>query len=125
MWIEFNNNPIRKATGDCVIRALSKALEKPWEKIYLDLFFEGLKMYDLPNSNAVWDSYLRQNGYSRYAIPNTCPDCYTIADFANDNPYGRYIVATGTHVVPVINGNIYDFWDSSGEIPTYFYAESE
>ena len=125
MWIEFNNNPIRKTTGDCVIRALSKALGKPWEKIYLDLFFEGLKMYDLPNSNAVWDSYLRQNGYERHGIPNTCPDCYTIEDFTNDNPYGRYIVATGTHVVPVIDGDIYDFWDSSGEVATYYYAESE
>ena len=124
MWIEYNNNPAKKTNGDCVIRAIAKAFGTSWQKVYLDLFFEGLEMYDLPNSNAVWNRYLLKNGFSRSAIPNKCPDCYTIADFAADNPKGTYIVATGTHVVPVIDGNIYDFWDSSGEVPTYYYMES-
>ena len=56
-------------------------------------------------------------------IPNTCPDCYTIADFCNDHPYGTYILATGTHVVAVIDGDYYDTWDSGNEIPIFYWQK--
>lgn len=123
MWVRFENNPHGKSTGDCVVRAISKVLELPWAKAYLDLCVQGLSMSDWGSSNPVWDAYLRERGFVRKIIPNTCPDCYTILDFTADHPEGRYIVATGSHVVAVIDGNIYDSWDSSNEIPTYFYEE--
>ena len=81
-------------------------------------------MADLPNSNAVWSSYLKKRGFKKDIIPNACPDCYTIEDFCEDNPYGIYVVCTGSHVATIIDGNLYDAWDSSREVPTfYFYKE--
>lgn len=121
MWVQYSNNPRGRSTGDCVIRALSKALGKSWEEIYAALCIQGLQMGDWGNSNPVWDVYLRQNGFSRSFLPNDCPDCYTIVDFAKEHPKGTYIVATGTHVVAVVDGSIYDTWDSSNEVPTYYY----
>lgn len=123
VYIYTNPNPDGKATGDCVIRAIAILLDVTWEKAYTDLCIEGLMMSDLPNSNTVWGSYLRNLGYRREVIPNTCPDCYTIRDFSMDHPCGRYAVCTGTHLVAVINGNVMDAWDSSNEVPTYFYKE--
>lgn len=82
-------------------------------------------MFDMPSSNAVWSSYLMLNGYKRYAIPNTCPYCYTIKQFTFDHPYGRYLLATGSHVVTAINGNYYDAWDSGNEIPIYYWTKEE
>ena len=38
MWIEYNPNPLGLRVGDCVIRAISKALDMPWEKTDLKLF---------------------------------------------------------------------------------------
>lgn len=36
----------------------------------------------MPDANEVWGGYLRSLGWIRGAIPDTCPDCYTVADFA-------------------------------------------
>jgi hypothetical protein len=35
-----------------------------------------------------------------------------------------FVIGTGTHAVAVIDGNIFDAWDSSHEIPQY-YLEKE
>ena len=126
MFIYTNPNPIDKKTGDCVIRAIAIATNSTWEEAYMDLCMEGLLMADLPNSNAVWSSYLRKHGYKRSVIPNTCPDCYTVEDFAEDHPFGTYVLCSGTHTVTIVSGNILDAWNSSQEIPTfYFYKEDE
>lgn len=36
-YIYFNNNPLGKSTGDCVIRAISIALNQSWDETYWDL----------------------------------------------------------------------------------------
>ena len=122
-YIYYNPNPDRKSVGDCVVRALSKAFNDSWESIYVDLTMLGYNMHDMPNSNAVWGEYLRLNGYRRYTIPNTCPNCYTIKAFCIDNPYGSYVIATGSHVVYVENGNYYDSSDSGNEVPIYYWRK--
>ena len=122
-WIPFNPNPESKYVGDCVIRALSLALNKDWSSTYLELMVKGYEMCDMPSSNAVWAAYLRSKGYTRHTIPNECPDCYTVNEFCIDNPRGVYILATGTHVVTVKDGKYYDTWDSGNEVPMYFFMK--
>ena len=104
-----------------MIRAICKATGKTWHEVYTALCIYGYMLCDWGDSNAVWGAYLQDLGYSRDVVPNTCPACYTIADFARDHPEGTYIVATGRHVVAVVDGNIFDSWDSSGEIPAYYF----
>ena len=36
-YVFYNPNPLGKDTGDCVIRAISKALDYDWEKTYTEL----------------------------------------------------------------------------------------
>ena len=122
-WQYYNPNPSSNLVGDCVIRALSLALNQDWDTTYLGVAMQGYEMDDMPSSNAVWGAYLRHNGFRRYIIPNECPDCYTIADFCKDNPNGLYVLATGTHVVTAINGNYYDTWDSGKELPIYYFVK--
>lgn len=119
----FNPNPYGTYVGDCVIRALCKALDCTWYKIYAELAIEGYIMGDMPSSNRVWGKYLKSSGFKRYVIPNTCPDCYTIKDFCADYPKGTYIVGTGTHVVCVKDGKYYDSWDSGDEVPMFFFKK--
>ena len=117
----YNPNPSFKKNGDCVVRALSKALNQSWDKTYLKLCVQGYLMKDWGDSNEVWDSYLRGCGFVRKIIPNTCPECYTVREFCEDYSHGVFILATGNHVVTVINGNYYDSWNSGNEVPIYYY----
>lgn len=59
----------------------------------------GFAMGDMPSGNSVWGSVLRQHGFYRYNLPETCPACYTFGDFAADHPQGTFVLGTGTHVV--------------------------
>jgi len=121
MWKEYNCNPVRKRVGDCTVRAMSKALGQDWETTYVGLALQGFMMADLPSANAVWGAYLRRKGFRRYIIPEECPDCYCVADFAAEHPKGTYILALSGHVVCVCDGDIYDTWDSSEETPLYYW----
>ena len=125
MWVEYNKNPTGRRVGDCAVRAVSVALGVDWEKAYSMMAVNGFSMGDMPSSNSVWGAVLRQHGFYRESIPNTCPDCYTAEDFTNDHPKGTYVLGFGTHVATVIDGNIYDSWDSSKEIPQYFWYKKE
>ena len=73
----FNPNPTGQKVGDCTVRAIAKATGKSWDEVYIGLCLQGLIMGDLPSANSVWSAYLRQQGFTRNVIPNTCPDCYT------------------------------------------------
>lgn len=87
----FNNNPADKIVGDCVVRAISLATDESWDKTYIALALQGFLSKDIMNSNAVWGAYLMQNGFERYTLPHTCPECYSFSDFAEDHPKGIYV----------------------------------
>lgn len=119
----YNPNPRHQnPVGDCIIRAVSKALNISWESAYIDLVSQGYEMGDLPSSNAVLDSYLRSKGFRKYIVPNECPDCYTFADFANEFFKGTYIVCTGSHVATIKDSILYDSWNSLDCTPIYYYT---
>lgn len=121
MYIPYNPNPEGRATGDCVIRAISKLTGNDWERTYIGVCLQGLLLHDMPDQNYVWSEYLYHQGYIRDVIPNTCPNCYTVKDFCIDNPQGSYLLAIQNHVVAVIDGNYYDAWDSGNEVPLYYW----
>ena len=122
-YVYKNPNPIKNLVGDCVVRGISILINKPWEYVYTNLVTKGLEMFDMPSSNEVWSAYLRSLGYEKFLIPNTCPDCYTVKDFCYDNRRGKYLLATGDHVVAVINGDYFDTWNSGNEIPIYYFTK--
>lgn len=122
MYVYFNNNPAGRSVGDCAVRALSVALGISWEEAYEKLADSGFKMADMPSSDSVWGAVLRMNGFYREGLPNLCPDCYTAESFCRDNPIGTYVLGFGGHVATVKDGVLYDSWDSSQEIPQYFWT---
>lgn len=123
MYRYFNPNPKGKRVIDCTIRAIAKATDLSWDDVYIQLFLKGFDMKDMMASNAVWSAYLLGRGFSRNAIPDTCPECYTIKDFAWDNPKGTFVLGTGSHAVCVKDGDYYDSWDSGDEIPIYYFRK--
>ncbi len=122
MYVYFCNNPKGKCSiGDCVIRAISKALGISWETVYIDLVMEGYLDCDMPSSNKVWGAYLYSKGFTKNNIPYYG---YTIRDFCLDHPKGIYVLGTGTHAVAVKDGSYFDTWDC-GDENAVFYWEKE
>ena len=123
MYRHYNPNPSELMVDDCAIRALCCLEGMTWEDASLALFMRSYEMKDVQTSSNVFNSYLKNIGYIRTQISNTCPDCYTVHDFCNDNPRGKYVVATQTHVIAVIDGDNYDSWDSSNEPIIYYWSK--
>lgn len=125
MWTEFNNNPVGRRVGDCAVRAVAKALGVSWERAYVMLALNGFHMGDMPTSNSVIGATLRSHGFKAQTLPDSCPSCYTAADFLRDHPSGMFVLGFGTHVATAIDGKLYDAWDSSNEIPQYYWYREE
>ena len=107
-WVQYDINPVDKSgrVGDCAVRAVSVALGISWERAYTKLALNGFLMGDMPNSDRVWSSVLRQEGFVREMIPNTCPECYTVQQFCADHPKGTFVLKSDGHVATVIDGNL-------------------
>ena len=122
MWIRINANPGKRRVGDCVIRAISVATGKPWLTVYDELYRVGRETYDMMAANETWGRYLYRLGFEPFLLPDACPECVTVREFARMYPEGAYIVGTGYHAVAVVNGDWYDTWDSGDIVPKYFFV---
>ena len=125
MWEEYNPNPVGRRVGDCAVRAVAKALDTDWETAFIMLASTAFALCDMPSSDSVWGATLRQNGFIRESVPNTCPDCYTLEDFANDHSDGVFVVGVGGHVVTIKHGTLFDSWDSSQLSPQFYWYRKE
>ena len=123
-YIFYNPNPQKKLVGDCVIRAISKATGYDWERTYTELCLQGFMMSDLPSSNSVWGMYLLNKGFKEHLITRSCTTCYTLMDFCNDHPVGTFVVGTDFHAVCVIDGTVWDAYDSRDLNPTYYFEKT-
>lgn len=124
-FVEYNPNPVGRKVGDCAVRAIAKALKTDWETAYTMIAANGFRMGDMPSSDSVWGAVLRQNDFYRKSIPNQCPECYTAEDFCKDHPKGTYVLGFGGHVATVVDGDLYDSWDSRDAVPQYFWYRKE
>lgn len=123
-YIFYNPNPRGLLTGDCVIRAICAVTGQDWDTTYTAAALQGYVLKDMPSANHVWRAYLKSKGFKAAIIPNTCPDCYTVGDFADEHKKGVYILGTGVHAVAIVDGAVCDTWDSRNEVPIwYFYKE--
>lgn len=122
MWEYFNPNPVAAREEDCAVRSVSAALDISWDEAFDLIAHNAKQMGAMMHRDAAWGSVLRQNGFKRAIIPNSCPDCYTAEDFCRDNPHGTYVLGFGTHTACVVDGGILlDTWDSSDEVPIYVW----
>lgn len=126
MWIKYNINPVRSdGVGDCSVRAIAKALDMLWEEAYARLSLNGFLMGDVISSDTVWGALLRQYGFKRYVVPDTCPDCYTVAEFCEEHPQGTYVIKSPGHVATVVDGDLYDSWDSENQVVIYYWTKED
>lgn len=124
-FYRFNENPDEIRVGDCTVRAMSTVLGQDWDQTFIELCLQGFIMKDMPSANRVWGAYLRSKGMRRELVRDDCEECCTVRRFAEEHPEGRYLLALDGHVVAVIDGRVIDTWDSSDEVPVYYWYKEE
>lgn len=114
MYFEnYNANPNNKKTGDCVVRALSKALDKSWDVVYMDLCEIGFELKVMPNDDECYMEYLKSKGFTKETIKVTKGSKRpTVTSFTKEHQEGTYILRVANHLVTVKDGKYFDIWDS-------------
>lgn len=119
-----NQNPNQIHTTDCVFRALSLAMDKPWETVYDELCELGRKMRMPPNQKQVFIKYLIQNGWVKKKQPKKEDGKkYTGGEMASKVKRSRVIIASigCNHISVIKEKQVWDIWDCSSRcVGMYF-----
>lgn len=108
-----NPNPTKSVNcGDCVVRAISIALDLSWDVVYNDLCQLGSQLKRMPNDRQNYRTYLTNCGMVRTGISNKKGSKRpTVDSFAASHKKGIYILEVAHHIVTVRDGHYYDTWD--------------
>lgn len=121
---EYNANSKDNNVGDCVVRTLSLAYGIDYDNVRTELLaIKRETRYNSYKVAPVYTKFMRNHGLvssgdvSKYGFSDKKP---TLSEFASNYPKGIYIVtcskrslAPSTHIVCILDGDIWDSWDSS------------
>ena len=120
-YYQPNSKDIKDEYGDCVIRALTKAFDKTWGRIFADLVPYALEMQCMPNSKPCYEKYILDCGGQWQGVKVEKGKARpTPNSFAKEYNQGTYILRLAHHLVTVEDGFFYDTWDS-GDKAVYGY----
>lgn len=128
-----NENPKGKFTTDCVIRAIAKATEIPYETVLREMAEMQIKIgYDMSDTKG-YNKYLESKGWHREKQPRKIDNTkYTGNEFCKEiqDSDGRFysyrnqniIANVGSHhIVAICEGKIFDTWNSGyGAVGKYW-----
>ena len=121
VYYQPNAKDTRDEYGDCVIRALAKAMDKSWVEVYDTLVSIGRELQCLPNDKACLERWFAENGFVYSGVSNKKGTKRpTINSFAKSHPEGVYVVRVAHHLTTIVEGRYYDTWDC-GDNAMYGY----
>ena len=117
MYIQFNANPKKRKVGDCVIRAISLALNTAYD-VEVRLLINNSEYFNC--DLLVKDCYgklLDDLGYKKYYGYGR-----TVKEVAEDFYDKKLVVRVPSHVDACLYGDVYDVWNSSHEPVDVFWV---
>lgn len=109
MWVYHNQNPLKREVNDCVIRSISLAQNKSWNRVYDELSEYAKKEATLLDDVTFVEPYLNDR-YNKVCY--RCNKCKTtLKEFIDTHKQGVYLVTMKGHITCVIDGVLYDTWD--------------
>lgn len=127
---KYNANSRNRNTSDCVKRSLSLAYGLDYDDVGKELnIIKNHYGYDRWNIKPVFDKFIANHSFSgrRDARSAGLNEDVTVAEFSELFSEGTYLLLVGkaygkfSHMVCIINGDIYDSWDCSNYIVNYIY----
>ena len=112
-YYQPNAKDLKDKYGDCVIRALTKAMGKEWMQVFDELVPIAKEFQCMPNCKPCYEKYLLNNGFTYKGISNTKGTTRpTVESFAKEHRSGTYVLRVAHHLVTVQDGMYFDTWDS-------------
>lgn len=122
-YYQPNKKDLKDEYGDCVVRSLTKAVNKEWMQVFEELLPYARELQCMPNGKSCYEKYLTDNGFEYIGISNKKGSKRPTVDrFAKDHKNGIYVLVVASHLVSVVDGIYYDTWDS-GKKCLYGYWE--
>ena len=124
-YYQPNKKDLKDTTGDCVVRALTKVMEKTWLEVFDELIPYARELQTMPSDKKCYKVYLENNGFEYSGISNKKGSKRpTVKSFAQNNKSGTFCLRVAGHIVAVVDGTYYDTWDS-GECCLYGYWKKQ
>lgn len=101
----YNANAINRYTDDCVVRAISCALEKSWDEVYDYLSDLAQLEGTLFDKKEFVIKYLDKTFHRLYGVYGS------IGEVSGMFPNSTLLIASNSHLVCSKNGVIYDTFD--------------
>lgn len=115
-YYQPNKKDLKDDYGDCVIRALTKALGKEWLEVFDELVPISREEQCPYNCKPCYERYILSKGFTYSGISNGKGSKRpTVKEFANSHKNGTYILRVAHHLVTVVDGKYYDTWDSGSK----------
>jgi hypothetical protein len=112
-----NANPKNRTTTDCVFRAISTALKQDYNQTVMEMAEMTCKTGFAMNDNKGITKYLESKGWTKHSQPRKSDGTkYTGKEFCQSfiNKQERCVASIGGHhVVAIVNGKVYDTWNST------------
>ena len=114
-YYHFHNaNPKGKNANDCVYRAISVALDLPYEDVMRDMTEFALKKGYAPNEDKLVRLYMESKGWATCKEPRDFDNKkISVERFLKINaPKETLVVKAGSHHITLIkDGKVWDSWD--------------
>lgn len=111
-FIKFNNHPKGLITSDCVVRSVSKALDKDYLETRKELNnFKRQIEHDSYKTFMFLHKYFKNYELIMFNNYDGGEKPIKIKDFKQNYPEGTYVLRTPYHLTTYIDGTIYDTWD--------------
>lgn len=125
VYYQPNKKDIKDEYGDCVIRAMTKVLDKDWLEVFDEIVPIAREKQAPYNCRVCYEEYLAKKGFKYVGISNKKGSKRpTVKQFTKEHIQGRYVLRVAHHIVASVDGKYYDTWDS-GDTAMYGYWVKE
>ena len=115
--------PSKKQRGDCVVRAITIALNLPYEVVFKDLCNLAMETGFFPNDDETYSLYLKQHGWIKNKPQRVNGNLKRLEHF--DSRGITAIVSVRNHLVCVSEGKIFDTYDCKFRCAYSYWVKSE
>lgn len=132
-FILHDENPRRRKTGDCVIRAIAAAENRPWQYILRDMTEYLIPMGEVFDEKAGYEAYLAHREWAKRSVPNspfgrrmTLRDAADAGLFLRGFRYIAKVRCGYTGHLTYIDGDIpavFDKWDCRDRVLCNFWSK--